>query len=138
MLASRVGEVTIRYGKGGKQRTVDLNGQAVSVLNRWRCHRRDKNGLPEDSGPFFVTEANTRLAVRSIRHVIEQAAEASGVGLTPHVLRHTFGTRLARSGVDNFTIADLMGHASLDTTRQYARSNKSDRRAAVEHLTVDY
>ena len=36
--------------------------------------------------------------------------------MTSHVLRHTFGTELTRSGVDLVTVAELMGHASLETT----------------------
>jgi integrase/recombinase XerC len=35
--------------------------------------------------------------------------------------RHTFGTELVRDGVDIVTVAELMGHASLETTRLYTR-----------------
>jgi len=30
-------------------------------------------------------------------------------------------------------VADLMGHASLDSTRIYTRSSHADRAAAIEH-----
>lgn len=39
-----------------------------------------------------------------------------------HDLRHTFGTRMAEAKVDIQTIADIMGHASLSTTRLYLAS----------------
>jgi site-specific recombinase XerD len=42
--------------------------------------------------------------------------------VTSHRLRHTFGTELTRSGVDIVTVAELMGHASLETTRAYRQS----------------
>jgi site-specific recombinase XerD len=139
-LSERIGEVTIRYGKGGKQRTVPLNGQAVRTLRAWTSVRHHQHGLPEDSGPYFINpDKNKRLAIRSIREVVYRVAEKSGVeDLTPHTLRHTYGTNLARAGADPFTIQDLMGHSSVETAQQYSRSNQSDRRAAVEHLTIDY
>jgi site-specific recombinase XerD len=37
--------------------------------------------------------------------------------MTSQVLRHTFGPELTRSGVDIVTVAELMAHASLETTR---------------------
>ncbi|URN85190.1 tyrosine-type recombinase/integrase [Acetobacterium wieringae] len=36
--------------------------------------------------------------------------------LTPHELRHTYGTILFKSGTDVFTLQKLLGHASIETT----------------------
>jgi site-specific recombinase XerD len=62
-------------------------------------------------------------------NVIDAITSSAGLDdrITCHVLRHTFGTELTRSGVDIVTVAELMGHASLETTRLYtlARSLKS-------------
>jgi hypothetical protein len=38
-----------------------------------------------------------------------------GDDLTGHVLRHTFGTRLVRGGRDLVLVAELKGHARIDT-----------------------
>jgi site-specific recombinase XerD len=53
------------------------------------------------------------------------------------VLRHTFGTDLIRGGTDLVTVAELMGHASLDSTRIYTLPTENDLDAAVARLTVD-
>lgn len=45
-------------------------------------------------------------------------------GYTVYGLRHAFGTRLAKQGVSAFYIAELMGHADLETTRGYVHSDK--------------
>ena len=57
--------------------------------------------------------------------------------VTSHVLRHTFGTELIRDGVDIVTVAELMGHASLETTRLYTRPSAADMQRAVDLLTAD-
>jgi len=43
----------------------------------------------------------------------------------------------SRSGVDLVTVAELMGHASLETTRLYTRPSAADMQRAVDLLTVD-
>jgi integrase/recombinase XerC len=53
------------------------------------------------------------------------------------MLRHTFGTDLVRSGVDLVTVAELLGHASLDSTGIYTLPTDDDLDAAINRLTVD-
>ncbi len=43
----------------------------------------------------------------------------------------------SRSGVDLVTVAELMGHASLETTRLYTRPTAADMQRAVDLLSVD-
>ena len=57
--------------------------------------------------------------------------------VTSHVLRHTFGPELTRSGVEIVTVAELMGHASLETTRLYTCPSAADMQRAVDLLTID-
>jgi site-specific recombinase XerD len=61
---------------------------------------------------------------------------------TAHVLRHTFGTYLVRPpdgrpGTDLVLVAELMGHARLETTRAYTRPTAEDREKALDLLPVD-
>lgn len=62
----------------------------------------------------------------AIADVIAAITTAAGMDdhVTSHVLRHTFGTELTRSGVDIAIVAELMGHASLETTRLYTNSRE--------------
>jgi site-specific recombinase XerD len=61
--------------------------------------------------------------------------EAAGVEATPHVLRHTFGTRLLReAGADLVTVAALMGHSSVATATIYTQPSETDLVKAVEGL----
>lgn len=53
--------------------------------------------------------------------------------ITAHTLRHTFATRLVRGRVDLITVAELLGHARLETTRAYSRPTHEDRAEALSH-----
>jgi integrase/recombinase XerC len=70
----------------------------------------------------------------ALADVIDAITRGAGLDdhVTSHVLRHTFGTELTRSGV-----AELMGHASLETTRLYTRPSAMDMQRAVDLLTAD-
>jgi len=50
---------------------------------------------------------------------------------------HTFGTNLLRNGVDIVTVAELMGHRRLDTTRLHTRPPERDLENAVAKLPTD-
>ncbi|MDQ6804970.1 MAG: site-specific integrase, partial [Actinomycetota bacterium] len=59
-------------------------------------------------------------AQRPVRDAFKTAAGAAGLKLIPmYNARHSFGTSLARNGVDVRTIQALMRHDRLTTTEQY-------------------
>jgi site-specific recombinase XerD len=51
-----------------------------------------------------------------------------------HDLRHTFATRLVRSGVDIVTVQHLLGHSNIMMTSRYAHSDADAKMDAVERL----
>jgi integrase len=55
-------------------------------------------------------------------------------GITWHTLRHTFASRLTRSGVDLVTVKELLGHSTINTTMRYAHSNHETKARAVAKL----
>jgi site-specific recombinase XerD len=52
----------------------------------------------------------------------------------PHLLRHTFCTRLHQKGVAPFVIRDLAGHKSLATTMRYVKIENKEQAEAVDRL----
>ena len=56
--------------------------------------------------------------------------------LTFHSCRHTFGSRLAKSGVPLLTIKELMGHKTIEMTMRYAHLMPDQKRDAVKHMTA--
>lgn len=66
---------------------------------------------------------------------LETLGESAGVDVTPHVLRHTFATRLLReANADLVMVAALLGHENVSTTAIYTQPSDTDLAEAVEGL----
>jgi site-specific recombinase XerD len=60
--------------------------------------------------------------------------EAGIEGVTPHTLRHTFATHLARRGVPLLHIAQLLGDDPLTVSKRYAHHQPQDLISAVNAM----
>jgi hypothetical protein len=56
--------------------------------------------------------------------------------VTPHVLRHTFASRLVMARVDLRTVQELGGWSSLDLVQRYAHLSASHKAEAVERIAI--
>ena len=135
-LSARKGKLNL-VGKDEKSRTVPVHQKLREALAAWLAERPSKPGA--DSAALFTSVRGTRMTTDAIADVIEAITRAAGLDdrVTSHVLRHTFGTELTRDGVDIVTVAELMGHASLETTRLYTRPSAADMQRAVDLLSAD-
>jgi integrase len=111
--------------KSGRVRRVPLSDQAAAALER--LSRREHFTSPDDL--VLSNELGRHLDGSALRRRYKLARDR--VGLRPlrwHDLRHTFGSRLAASGVDLVTIKSAMGHADLKTTERYlhAKPTRAD------------
>jgi len=135
-LSARKGEIHL-VGKGEKSRTVPVHPKLREALAAWL---NERPGMPgAESAALFTSVRGTRMTTDAIADVISAITTAAGMDdhVTSHILRHTFGTELTRSGVDIVTVAELMGHASLETTRLYTRPSAADMQRAVDLLSAD-
>lgn len=89
---------------------------------------------PNGAGPVFINLKRAKL--EGYKHWFNQALEEAGlVGFTWYCLRHTFASRLVMAGVDIRTVAELMGHKTIQMTMRYAHLAPEHNLAAVERLT---
>jgi integrase/recombinase XerC len=130
-LSARKGSVTVRRGKGDAGRTVPLSTEARTLIEPWA----QRSAAPP-TGPLFSGPSG-RLSSRAVDRLTRKCGERAGISLSPHVLRHTFVTRLVRSGADLVMVAELAGHRSMETTRRYSLPTAEDREAAVEAVAID-
>jgi hypothetical protein len=57
-------------------------------------------------------------------------------GMSPHQLRHTFATHLARAGVGLVTIRNLLGHRLITSTQIYLHVTAQDLREAADRHPI--
>jgi integrase len=96
---------------------------------------RARSLYPADSDLVFAHPETGRPLDRSklVRRFKRALERAEVRRITFHELRHTFGTRMAASGVPLRTLQHWMGHADSKTTQIYAHYQPSD----AEADTVD-
>nr|MBA2600384.1 tyrosine-type recombinase/integrase [Actinomycetota bacterium] len=134
----------VPIGMLGTERTVPLEPVTVQVLDAWMASRGRQRALPHprDGRPaeFVFMERGRRPTEWRLRKGLNRAAATAGltqsdgspVHLTPHLLRHTFGTSLINAGMSLPALMQLMGHVSPEITLRYARLASPTVRAAYE------
>ena len=63
------------------------------------------------------------------------AGKSLATGISPHVLRHTAATQMARRGVSLWTIARILGNSLEMTERVYAKWQPAEMRAAIDMIS---
>ena len=107
-------------------------------LTDWLEARQDWPGAT--TAALYLNQRGGRLSVmvNGAHDIITTIAKnANHDEITAHTLRHTVATRLVRGRVDLITVAELLGHARLETTRAYSRPTLEDRAEALNLLDVD-
>ena len=122
------------YGKGSKERTIAINSKLQAVLNTYLTDltARIKAGL---TWLFPTPKGAGHLTARMVQLRFKQLALSLGIErLNPHLFRSTFATSLYRNGTDVFQIQQMMGHETLQQTREYTAVPNDADREAVEQL----
>jgi site-specific recombinase XerD len=127
------GILTVRNGKGGKDRQTVLADKARDVLRIYRA------AYPTDTWLFPGNRRGRHLNTRSVQRIVVQAARQAGIPkkVTPHTLRHSFATHLLEGGTNIRVIQELLGHKSTRTTQIYthvARSTLQAVRSPLDNL----
>jgi len=137
-LSARKGNLRVR-GKGTTVRDLPIHPQLRTDLQTWLEERPGWPGAIT-SNALLLNRRGRRLSVRGASDIIRSiAADANldGEHITAHVGRHTFATSLIRGGTDLVTVADMLGHARLDTVRLYTHPSAADRERALNLLPYD-
>ena len=133
------GSVTVRRGKGRKDRVTYLANGGKDALAAWCAIRGDGPGpllWPVDKAGRIQPRRMTAQAVYEAAH--RRAARAGIGALSPHDLRRSFVSDLLDSGADLSTVKELAGHASVTTTARYDRRGEGTKRKAANMLHVPY
>lgn len=115
------GTIYIRDSKSGKPRHIPLNEEGQGFFEEATAGREfdDSLFLRDNGTPWGKSH--------QARPLKEAAAKAKLADVSFHILRHTYGSFLARKGVQLQVIAAALGHADTRTTEKH-----------YAHLQPDY
>lgn len=122
--------IHIRHGKGNKDRYVPINSKLKELLVDYKENWR----VVADN--FFATRTSGTLSETNVARVFRETTKALGwkKKVTPHILRHSFASKLVQNDVHLVKISKLLGHSSLKTTSIYVHSQMEDLKDAVNTL----
>ena len=125
------GAIVSCFGKGSKQRRIPIGKSAVHWLQRYIGVR---NRLDSNSPILFLNRgrALTRQLAWSI--IKTHAAKAEVPNISPHTLRHSFGTHLMQHGADSRSVQALLGHSDISTTEIYTHITDLHMRKAYDRF----
>lgn len=111
-------------GKGRKQRLVLLPSHLLRDIHGYVEVERRKIAESflrrhERLSPLFLGANGERISRGWVERIFRIASQKLGTRVTPHMLRHTFGTYHYNHYRDLASLAELMGHSSINTTSRY-------------------
>lgn len=112
-------------GKGAKQRIVYTTSEVLEELLRVK-------ELIKPQGRMF------RITQRDARHMIWEALRpyCHSKQLSPHAIRHTFATNLAKHGANVSQLGTLLGHEHLETTQKYIDMSQHNNKEIVQQYSL--
>jgi site-specific recombinase XerD len=109
-------------GKGKKPRICFLDARAKHYMELYLESRTDRLDC------LIATKDGTRASAETIQLIVRNATARAGIAkkVSPHTLRHSFATNYIGNGGNIRHLADLLGHASLNTTAHYTHLVNGD------------
>ena len=105
-------------GKGNKERLVYTTPEYLDLM------RQAYERHPTEGRIFRYSERDARYMLWEALKPYSRAKQ-----LSPHAIRHSFATSLAKQGVNVATIATILGHNRIATTQKYIDMAQMDCRA---------
>lgn len=120
--------------KNRHERTVPITLRLRDAIEQ--MHRQWWAACYPHSGStaFYRTNPSNPLTARQVQRIIKAAGVGSiGREIHPHLLRHTFATRLMTK-TSMRVVQELLGHSNLSSTQIYTHPNNADKQEAIDAL----
>jgi len=119
----RTAEIRLRETKSRRERALPLPQEVGSAIANYLIQGRPRVSVPQvflrhltPVGPITSTHGVGDIVKK---HLLRTGIQASNHGA--HLLRHSLATRMVNHAVPIKQIADMLGHASIDTTAIYTK-----------------
>lgn len=128
-------KLTVREGKGAKDRTVWIGEDLRDAIGEWLERRAEDYPeslylFPNNNGGPVDTSYMRRMVKRTAREADVREAEK----VSPHTLRHTFATELYRETKDLRLVQKALGHEDVSTTQIYTHIVDEDLEEAMRNF----
>ncbi|MBU0278533.1 MULTISPECIES: tyrosine recombinase XerS [unclassified Gemella] len=118
--------------KGGKYDTVIITDSAIKKIKNYLTTLPLELGREDN---LFVTKNKKGISIRSIQKLVMKYTESYNIPMSPHKLRHSYGTKLAQKTNGNIPIImTQMGHSSSETSILYINESKKIIKKSIEKL----
>lgn len=127
------GRVSVRGGKGGKNRAVYAGKRCRRAIARYLASRSDA----VDGEPLFAAGEFNRQHIErnNLLKLLQRIGQRAGVtGVTVHRFRHTFAVMFLRAGGSALHLQRALGHSDMKTVLEYVRLAETD----LEQAARDY
>lgn len=119
------------------ERIVPLTDRLHNAIEQMQGTRWSEPDAHPTCYAFTKTCVNEPLTTRQVERIIRQAGlVALGRPVHPHMLRHTFASRLMRI-TNSRTVQQLLGHKQLSSTQIYTHPNADDLKTAIGGLNIE-
>jgi integrase/recombinase XerD len=117
------GTVTIRQGKGNKDRVIPIGDRAAAWIEKYVREARPQLAVEPDDGTVFLSNAGEPFSLDHLSDLVRLHVDAAKIGKRGacHLFRHTMATLMLEGGADIRYIQAMLGHADLKTTQIYTQ-----------------
>jgi integrase/recombinase XerD len=117
------GIVTIRQGKGKKDRVIPIGDRAVAWIEKYLADARPRLVVEPDTGILFLTADGEEIGRDHLTFMARGYIAQAKIGKTGacHLFRHTMATLMLEGGADIRFIQQMLGHAKLSSTQIYTQ-----------------
>ena len=117
------GTLTVRLGKGKKDRVVPIGERALMWVGRYLDEVRPSLVVPPDRAALFLDKRGASVGLARLTQLMRRYIGRAGLGKTGacHIFRHTMATLMLERGADVRLIQEILGHEELSTTEIYTR-----------------
>src|ERR687886_2436943 len=128
--------LTVRQGKGKKDRQIPLVDEAIKALRNYTRYRNTELILDDDT--FFLAKNGTSMNVSTVKYLVAKYVKKAGIRkkVSVHTLRHTFGAHKADKHMSLATLQELMGHRKKETTLKYIHVAKTNLRTEMAETAL--
>ena len=116
-------------------RFYDLSRENYKRIKAWLKERDKWPGAKSDF--LFITQKSRykydHMSHEGLYGLVKKYGKEAGIPeICPHMFRHTTGARLARAGLNAFTIQRRLGHSNIVSSQVYVDLTGPDRKAEDE------